>query len=130
MVYPTLLTRVKAFIIDMVIMVLTLFTISKFFSRFDAIPTYVRVMAFLFVFFMYDPWFTSVKGGTIGHKFMHLKVSKSGSGELLNFRAAFVRSSIKALLGWLSLFTINKSEQKQAIHDIVVNSVITVNKEV
>lgn len=129
MEYPSLLTRVKALVIDTIIIVLMMFAISDFFSRLDQIPTYVRVFAFLFVFFLYDPWLTSARGGTIGHKFMKLKVIKNESGELLSFKTAFVRSSIKALLGWLSLFTVGKSKQKQAIHDIVVNSVVTLVKQ-
>lgn len=129
MEYPSLLTRVKALIIDTIVMVMMLYTISEFFSKLDHIPTFVRVLAFLFVFFLYDPWLTSARGGTIGHKFMKLKVTKNETGELLSFKTAFVRSSIKALLGWLSLFTVGKSKQKQAIHDIVVNSVITIDSE-
>lgn len=128
MVYPSLFTRLKALAIDTIIMVMILYAISEFFSRLDHIPTFVRVLVILFVFFMYDPWLTSSRGGTIGHKFMKLKVTKNETSELLSFKTAFVRSSIKALLGWLSLFTVGKSKQKQAIHDIVVNSVITVDE--
>ena len=128
MVYPSLLKRVKALCIDTIIMVLMIYGISDIFSHFDHIPSYVKVLAFLFVFFLYDPWLTSARGGTIGHKFMKLKVTKTDTEELLNFKTAFVRSSIKALLGWLSLFTVGKTKQKQAIHDLVVNSVITVDE--
>lgn len=124
MTYPSLLTRVKAITIDSILMVLLMFAISDVFSRLDHVPTYLRILAFLFVFFLYDPWLTSARGGTIGHKFMKLKVTKIDSDEHLSFKGAFVRSSIKALLGWLSLFTVGKSKQKQAIHDIVVGSVV------
>lgn len=128
MVYASLLTRVKALCIDTLIMVLLMYTISKTFAHFDHIPTYVRVLVFLIVFFLYDPWLTSNRGGTVGHKFMKLKVAKKGTEELLSFKTAFVRSSIKALLGWLSLFTLHRTKHKQAIHDLVVNSVVTLDQ--
>lgn len=126
MAYPSILTRLKALAIDTIIMALLMYAISDFFSNNDHIPPYVRILAFVTVFFLYDPLLTSFRGGTIGHKFMKLKVTKLNSNEYLSFKVAFVRSSLKALLGWLSLFFIRKSKHKQAIHDIVVNSVVTV----
>ena len=128
MEYPSTYTRIKAFFIDALIMVLLMFAIFRVFSKIEFISDFVRAFVFLLVFFLYDPWLTSARGGTIGHKFMKLKVVKTTTGEFLSFKTAFVRSSIKALLGWISVFTMNKSKQKQAIHDIVVNSVVTTNE--
>ena len=128
MEYPSLFTRLKAFCIDTFIMLLLLFAVFRFFSKIEFLSDYVRVFVFLLVFFLYDPWLTSARGGTIGHKFMKLKVVKRTTGEFLSFKTAFVRSSLKALLGWISIFTLNASKQKQAIHDMVVNSVVSTKK--
>ena len=74
---------------------------------------------------LYDPFFTSHYGGTIGHSFSKITVRKDIDRENhIGFTSALLRFIIKISLGWFSLLTVTGNKKKKAIHDFVVNSVV------
>ena len=125
LVYGSLLNRIKAVFIDAIVLgglgLLATFVLSKF----DNPPDYARAIAFLFVFVLYDPLFTSFTGGTIGHHFIGIKVRRDKDPDKkIIFPLALIRFIIKAIFGWVSLLTVTGNSQKKALHDIVAGSVV------
>lgn len=123
--YSTLIDRVKALTIDsIVIMVFGLITALSF-NKIEHVPDYVRGVAFVLIFLLYDPIFTSSFGGTIGHLLTGLRVKKDQEpASKISFPAAILRFIIKVSLGWISLITITGNKKNKAIHDSIAHSVV------
>ena len=84
----------------------------------------MRKLAFVFVFFLYEPIFVGVFGGTIGHFIMNLRVRKnSDHAKKISIFSAVFRFAIKLLLGVISLISVNSDEKRRAIHDKLSGSV-------
>ena len=73
--YAGLPDRVKASIIDGLMLLVFMISFSYLFSLFENVPNSLRITAFLFVFVLYDPLF----GGTLGHLAHGLRVRKEGN---------------------------------------------------
>ena len=123
--YPNVTDRVKAVMADSVVIIIFMFIITYIFSAFENVPDNARIIAFIFIFFLYDPIFTSSFGGTIGHMMFGLRVKrdKNPSKNIL-FPLAIIRFFVKAFLGWISLLTVSGNKKRKAIHDSLVGSVV------
>jgi len=122
--------RVKAVITDSVVLIGMIIGLTYVFDSFENVPESAKMIAFAFVFFLYDPLFTTFFGGTLGHLGNGLRVRRESSiNEKILIHSALIRFIVKALLGWISLLTISKSEKKKAIHDSVVGSVVVYVKQ-
>jgi uncharacterized RDD family membrane protein YckC len=124
-VYPDLIERIKAVFVDMLVLIFLMFMFSTVFSYFEHVPNEVRIGAFVFIFLLYDPIFTSFLGGTIGHMIIGIRVKQSEHKEKnINFFAALLRFLCKSSLGWISLLTVSGHKEKKAMHDSLVGSVV------
>jgi hypothetical protein len=98
--FAELKDRIKAIYTDMVIYVIFIFVVSAILDNIENVPTSIRIIAFVFIFIIYDPLFTSSFGGTIGHLVNRLRVKRSSDMEKkIIFPVAVIRFVIKALLG-------------------------------
>jgi uncharacterized RDD family membrane protein YckC len=123
--YARLFDRVKAAFVDAMILVGMMYAATEIFGLFETVPNYARVLVAIFIFLLYDPLFTSIYGGTIGHSFSGIGVRQDNNLEKkISFPAAFIRFIFKSLLGWISLLTITGNEKNKAIHDFIVKSVV------
>lgn len=123
--YPGVSERIKAMVMDSMVIVFMIIGVTYLFAQFDEVPATVRTAALVFIFGLYDPFMTSAFGATLGHRSMGIRVSQgSDHGKRITFPLAVVRYVIKALLGWLSLLTVGSNKNKLAIHDIAVGSVV------
>jgi uncharacterized RDD family membrane protein YckC len=123
--YANLPSRIKAAVIDSIIMIGFMFLCSEILSNFESVPNYVRILLFVFIFFLYDPIFTSIYGGTIGHSKAGITVRRENNPEKkINFLSAIVRFAFKFLLGWISFLTMGGNTKRKAIHDYIVNSIV------
>ncbi len=123
--YPGVSIRVKAVVTDSIILVVFMVGVAALFERFENVPDIARILAFVFIFLLYDPLFTSAFGGTFGHMIFGIKVKRDKNQDKnILFPLAVVRYVIKALLGWISLLTVSGNKKGKAIHDIVVKSVV------
>ena len=124
--YPGVLARVKAVMVDGILLLIFLVIASSIFSQLNDVPDYVRMLVFVLIFVLYDPILTSSTGGTIGHHIIGIRVRKvSDEKNNINFLLAIIRFIIKSSLGWVSLFTVMANEKRRAIHDFVAQSVVT-----
>jgi uncharacterized RDD family membrane protein YckC len=124
---PEIFIRVKASTIDSLILVLLMLAASDVFSNLDTDNTTYKILTFVFIFVLYDPILVSLKGATIGHQICNIKVITESDNKKLNIIKAMIRFILKATLGWLSFFTVNSNNKKQALHDLVVNSIVVYN---
>lgn len=122
--YPGIFSRVKATIVDSIILVVLMLAMKDVFSMFEDVPNFAKIITFSSIFILYDPIMISLFGATFGHRLNKLKVKRLENDKKLNFGLAVIRFLIKATLGWLSLVTISSNENRQAIHDNVVKSVV------
>lgn len=128
--YPGLFTRVKAAVVDNVLVFVLIMLASEVLSDFDSVATWVRILVFVFIFVLYEPLFISAFGMTIGHNLLKIKVQKDkpGGGNI-NIFLAIVRFLIKYALGWVSLLTIMGNEKRKAIHDLAINTIVVVSEK-
>lgn len=126
---PGVFDRVKAIAIDGIFIIVFMFLVSYGFSLFENVPDQARIVAFIFIFILYDPLFTSTFGGTIGHMITGLRVKRE-SDETKNILLphALLRFIVKASLGWISLLTVLNNPKRKAIHDYLVGSVVVYAK--
>lgn len=123
--YAILPSRVKAAMIDSIILIGMIFLASETLALFENVPNYIRVIVFILFFILYDPIFTAVFGGTIGHSKMGITVRNAQNPDKkINLVRALFRFIFKATLGWISFLTISGNEKRQAIHDLVGNSIV------
>ncbi|WP_321289561.1 RDD family protein [uncultured Sunxiuqinia sp.] len=123
--YPGVSTRVKAVVTDSIILVIFIVGATYLFESFDNVPDFARIVAFIFIFLLYDPLLTSTLGGTIGHIIFGIRVKReTNQDKNILFPLAIIRYLVKVLLGWISLLTISGNKKGKAIHDIIVKSVV------
>lgn len=124
-IYPGVFVRVKAMVIDGIVLLVFMVATSSVFSLFNDVHDVVRVNAFVFIFLLYDPLLTSFWGGTIGHRFAGIRVRKERDEQSnIQFPQAVLRYIIKALIGWISLLTVGGNKKGKAIHDFAAGSVV------
>ena len=127
--YPGVFDRVKAMMTDGIVIVVFMFVASYIFSLFESVPDSARIIAFVFIFLLYDPLFTSIFGGTIGHMMLGLRVNReSDEQKNIILPLAIPRYIVKVLLGWISLLTVSGNEKRKAIHDYIAGSVVVYAK--
>jgi uncharacterized RDD family membrane protein YckC len=112
--YGSLIKRVKAILIDMLIIVGLGVAASTLISGIDSVPNYVKAIAFILIFILYDPLCTSFLGGTIGHFIMGLRVRRnSDESQKIYLHIAILRFLIKVFLGSIST-SLYQVTQKQS----------------
>ncbi|WP_299437218.1 RDD family protein [uncultured Aquimarina sp.] len=127
--YPGLFDRVKAVIVDSIVLIIFMIIITDIFSTFENVHDNARIIAFLFIFLLYDPICTSIFGGTIGHILIGIRVRRENNRKKnILFPVALLRYLVKASLGWISLLSVMSNEKRQAIHDSMVKSVVVYEK--
>jgi uncharacterized RDD family membrane protein YckC len=123
--YGSISKRARAILIDGLIMLGLGLVASLIISKFNNVPDFVRAIAFILVFFLYDPLFTSLIGATIGHMIIGLKVrQEKDETKRIIFPLALVRYIVKVVLGWASLLSISDDNKRMALHDSLVKSVV------
>ncbi|MTB51170.1 RDD family protein [Lewinella sp. W8] len=126
--YPGVTDRVKAALVDGFLLILLMYLVTSVFSSLGNVPTAPRVIAFVVILFLYDPLLTSFSAGTLGHKAVGIRVKRLADEQRnISFPAALLRFLLKVLLGWISLITVSTSEQRLAIHDRAVKSIVVYN---
>lgn len=124
-IYLHISNRIKAAFIDAVIIIVLMLLFTDIFSRFESVPDYYKIIAFVFVFLVYEPLMVSVFGYSVGHFLNDLRVKRhSNPSKNINILLALLRFVTKSLLGWISLLTISGNVERRAIHDMLADSVV------
>lgn len=122
--YPTLSDRVQSTFIDSIFIILMMFVFAYILEKFDVSADWVRIALFFGLWAVYEPLCTSL-GFTLGNLAKGIRVrSSSNAGKRINFFQALFRYIIKMSLGWISFLTMHTNDQRRAIHDFAVGSVM------
>lgn len=128
--YPGVFLRVKALVIDSVMLVLMMGAATFLFSKMETVPESFRIVAFAFIFIIYDPLLTSLTGGTVGHKANGIRVKRASDHQKnIGLPLAILRFLIKTFLGIVSLVTLSFHDERRCIHDLAVGSVVLYDKQ-
>ena len=125
---PGVFLRVKAAFVDSVIMVLLFLAATDLFSNITVNTNY-KILTFLLIVVLYEPLMVTINKATVGHRLFKLKVVQQYTGKRITIIAAIIRFVIKALLRWVSFFTITSNKNNQAIHDIATRSVVVIDED-
>ena len=127
--YPGVIERVKAVTFDGIVYIGLMYMISYFFLLFEKVNDGARAFAFIFIFLIYEPIFTSLFGGSIGHMLTGIRVKRElNENKNIFFPKAILRCVVKLFLGWISLLTVSTNDKRKAIHDYIVGSVVVYAK--
>lgn len=128
-IFPDVSDRVKSLFIDNVFLIFAMTVISSVFSKYENTPEFLKIIAFVTLFIIYDPLLTSLFGGTIGHKMIGLRVkSEQNEEKNIQFHFAILRYVLKVFLGIFSLLSVSSNPKKRAIHDLIASSVVVYKK--
>jgi uncharacterized RDD family membrane protein YckC len=122
--YPNFNRRVKAALVDSLIFALLTVLIVPILAGINSIPDWLRIILILSPFFILEPVLVSYTGGSPGHHLFKTRIRNIESDTNIGILSATVRFLFKLLLGLLSLFFILFTKKHQAIHDLVVKSIV------
>jgi uncharacterized RDD family membrane protein YckC len=121
--YPRLVRRYKALLIDGLLMLFVLIIIMIIVND-SEMRTTIMMTSALIISATYEPILTAYSR-TIGQRLMRIRVGKHENPlEKINLLNAYIRCFTKGLLGWISFITINFNPEHRAIHDMASGSVM------
>lgn len=123
-VYPRLIRRVRAILIDSVFLlgvVLLWWITLPFVAERDP---YIKVALPLILMFILESCMVAFTGGTPGHHIMGIKIVNARNGSYIGVARSLVRALFRTLLGWLSFIIALTSKRHQALHDLLVGTVV------
>jgi len=126
-VYPRLLRRVRAVLVDTVIAVFVIFGWFAVLPLLAEFPWQLKVSILLVIWFVLDPLLVWRIGGTPGHYFMSLRIQDKSSGENIGVLRAVFRALTKLVTGAWSLIFILLTKKHQALHDLIFKTTVVLN---
>ena len=122
--YPQLTDRIQSSFIDLILIIVLMFSFANILEKFDNIPDWVRIAMFAGLFIIYEP-VSMAMGFTLGNYLKGIRVRKySDTTKRINIFQAIIRYPVKIILGWISFLTINSNPKRRAIHDLVSGTVM------
>jgi uncharacterized RDD family membrane protein YckC len=122
--YPLLIRRVRAILIDSVLLPVTVFGVLILGDALGVSHPYGKVALILAPIFVLEPGLVAFTGGTIGHHLLRIRVATIDGQRNINIFAATIRFVAKLLLGGLSLIFVLTTKKHQAVHDLLARSVV------
>lgn len=123
-IYPRLLRRVRAALIDSVVFIVFFFVWLFLVSAYEGAHAALKVGSLILIMFLLEPVLVSRTGGTVGHHLTGLRVEDSAGGAHVGILRATIRAVFRVALGAFSLIFILATRKHQAIHDSVSGTVV------
>jgi len=118
--YPRLLRRVRAVLIDTVLIyVVAILFWLMLLPLLDRFSTPVRLAYPILALLALEPLMVSLTGGSPGHHLMGIAIHDSHTGSRIGVIRALVRFILRTLFGWLSLILVLTTKKHQALHDML-----------
>lgn len=128
-IYASLPRRIKASIVDGIIL-LSLFTLIPIvFSSVSNSETPVKAILMYAPLFLFEPFLITYLGYTIGHYFFGIRIVRIDNHLKCPLYISFVRYYAKALLGVFSATYMLFSKNQQAIHDHLAKTIVLLSKK-
>jgi uncharacterized RDD family membrane protein YckC len=127
--YPSLLIRVQALLLDLFIVAAIVFNSSRaFFGDYEGRYLLIKVVLFVVALLVYES-IANTTGGTLGYRTMGLKIRRFGElNKKLKFPQSFLRAVMKFAFGWISFLSINLDPHRRAMHDKASGTVVLISK--
>lgn len=122
--YPRLIKRVRAVLIDSVLLPVVVFGALIIGDALGVPGPYGKAMLILVPIFILEPGLVAFSGGTIGHHMLGIRVTKRDGLGNINIFAATIRFIVKLVLGWLSFIFVLTTTKHQAVHDLLAGSIV------
>lgn len=123
-IYPSILKRYLASLLDGFIIVVVFFAIAYLFQGSSDLSRNIRIVFVFIMFFVYEPFCTS-RYCTIGQKVAGIRIrSYTDNSKKISLPRAYIRIVTKVFLGFISLIAIIFSANRRAIHDFVASSIV------
>ncbi len=122
--YPRLIKRVRAALIDSVLVPVSVFGVLFLGNEAGVSSDFGKIMLLIAPIFILEPLLVSLTGGTVGHHLQHIQVTSLDGKKHINIFTATFRFIVKILLGWLSLIVTLTTPKHQAVHDLLARSVV------
>ncbi len=124
LMYPRLIRRIQACLIDSIVFAIIFFGSFLLVSSLKVESLWLKIIIIFLPIFILEPALVSVTGGTIGHHLIKLKVQNVNNSRNINILLASFRFILKSVLGTISLIFVLTTRRHQAIHDFLANSVV------
>ena len=122
-------SRLRALVVDAVVLSCALVAIVIFISVAEAIPGSGRigVIALAALLIFYEPFLVSWRGATVGHRRANLHVVYDRTGERPGFIRSFTRFALKTILGPPSFLVMALTRRHQALHDRFTGTTVRIH---
>jgi uncharacterized RDD family membrane protein YckC len=126
--YPRLLRRVRAFLIDSVVFIVLLYSWMVSLPAFGELPFAIKIGALAAAIMVLEPGLVAFTGGTLGHHLMGLRIRDASRDQNIGILRAIARAIIRTLLGWLSFIFVLVTKKHQALHDYFTSTVVVLRR--
>jgi uncharacterized RDD family membrane protein YckC len=116
--------RVKAVLVDGVVLGLFFFATVGVVKLLGIENSDYEAMLIFTVAASFEPFFLAFTGGSVGHHLVGLKVRRAEYDKKINLFQAYARFFTRAIFGFASLVTILTTKKYQAVHDLLVGSIV------
>jgi len=126
--YPRLVRRVRAYLVDQMVLLAVVAAWLALLPWMQEWSPAQRILVLFGLLLLAEPCLVSWTGGTIGHHVMRLRVRDAHTERNLGLIRATFRALLRLMLGWLSLLFILLTRRRQALHDVLLNSVVVIGR--
>ncbi|MEN3352648.1 MAG: hypothetical protein V7640_806 [Betaproteobacteria bacterium] len=126
--YPRLLRRVRAFLIDSVLFIIVIYGWMISLAAYSESPFLLKVLALILPIIIIEPALVAFTGGTPGHHIMGLRIRHASRDENIGILRATVRAIVRTFLGWLSFIFVLVTQRHQALHDYLTSTVVVLRR--
>jgi uncharacterized RDD family membrane protein YckC len=123
--YPRLIKRVRAVLIDSIIMPICAIGTLLLGTHLGVSAPLAKFALLAGPLLVLDPVLVTLTGATIGHRLVGLQVTRLDGVRRLGILRAIFRFAIKIVLGWTSFILVLTTRRHQALHDLIVHSIVT-----
>jgi len=124
--YPRLVRRVRAYLIDQMVLLALLAAWLLLLPWMEGFTSAQKIFALSAPMWLAEPCLVSLTGATIGHHLMYLRIRDARADRNLGFVRATLRAVLRLMLGWLSVLFILVTRRRQALHDVLLGSVVVI----
>lgn len=128
LLYPRLLRRVRAFLIDSVLFIVVIYGWLLSLPALSGSPFLVKMLALVLPLVVLEPALVAFTGGTPGHHAMGLRIRRAARDQNIGILRATVRAILRTLLGWLSFIFVLVTQRHQALHDYFTSTVVVLRR--
>jgi len=117
---------VRAYLIDQLVLLAILAAWLLLLPRIEGFTPAQKIFALIAPMLLAEPCLVSLTGGTIGHHLMRLRIRDARADRNLGLVRATLRAVLRLMLGWLSLLFMLATRRREALHDVLLGSVVVV----